>query len=482
MHRRHTVTVLLLLSIAGGAMLLACGGSAPGGSGTPGDPAVAGPSITRFEASDDSVFVGDRTRLTAVFSGDSAEIEALGPVVSGAPIDTPVLAATRTFTLTVHAAGQTVTATVTVPAHYRDRVRKLADAAVSRKNHVAMALSDGSGLVMGGNTSESINVPDTNTSSRFDPTSEAFARGPDLAFSASVDTGFTNVFPLRSGFLLAGGGINAGAGIGTPGTVLSQTFDPGSQSFSRAGDLKVHHFGTGGGALLADGRVLLTGGGLPGIDETEIYDPVSRVWTKAAPMGTARRLHSVTLLRDGRVLIAGGFVCCVVEGQTATEFATATAEIFDPGTGLFTATRPMAVGRALHQATLLPDGRVLVSGGFGEPSGPGAPGPEHAEIFDPATGTFGPAGELQAGRSLHSAILLTDGRVLVVGGVASPGDRSAVELTELYDPAANAWAPGPTLSPAWPGATATLLGNGKVLVFGGENASGFPVASTFLFE
>jgi hypothetical protein len=371
---------------------------------------------------------------------------------------------------------------VTVAAHYRDRVRHLADAAVSRKNHVAMALSDGSALVMGGNTSESINVPDTNTSSRFDPTSEAFSRGPDLAFSASVDTGFTNVFPLRSGFLLAGGGINAGVGIGTPGTVLSQTFDPGSQSFSRAGDLKVHHFGTGNGALLADGRVLLTGGGLPGIDETEIYEPVSRAWTKGAPMGTARRLHTVTLLRDGRVLIAGGFICCVIEGQTATEVATPLAEIFDPATGLFTPTRPMAIGRALHQATLLADGRVLMSGGFGVASGPGAPGPEHAEIFDPTTGTFAPAGELQAGRFLHSATLLTDGRVLVVGGVANPSDRSAVELTELYDPAANAWSHGPTLAPAWPGATVTLLGNGKVLVFGGEDAAGFPVASTFLFE
>jgi len=480
MKRRQTVTVLLLLSISGGAVLAACGGSTPGGSGTPRDP--AGPSITRFETSDDTVFVGDHVRLTAVFSGDSAEIEGLGPVTSGVPVDTPALAATRTFTLNVHAAGQTATGRVTVAAHYRDRVRQLADAPVSRKNHVAMVLPDGSALVMGGNTSESINVPDTNTSSRFDPTSEVFARGPDLAFSASVDTGFTNVFPLRSGFLLAGGGINAGAGIGTPGTVLSQTFDPGSQSFSRTGDLKVNHLGTGNGALLADGRVLLTGGGLPGIDATEIYDPVSRAWTKGAAMGTARRLHSVTLLRDGRVLIAGGFVCCIVEGQTATEFATASAELFDPVSGRFTPTGSMAAGRALHQATLLPDGRVLVSGGFGVASVPGAPGPEHAELFDPATGTFAPAGELQAGRFLHSALLLTDGRVLVVGGVTQPGDRSAVERTELYDPAANAWDPGPTLSPAWPGATATLLGNGKVLVFGGENAGGFPEASTFLFE
>ena len=264
--------------------------------------------------------------------------------------------------------------------------------------------------------------------------------------------------------------------------MLSQTFDPAGQTFTRAGDLELNHLGTGSGTLLADGRVLLTGGGLPGIAETEIYDPGSRAWTRGSPMGTARRLHSVTLLRDGRVLIAGGFVCCVVEGQTARETATASVELFDPATGTFAPTGSMAAARALHQATLLPDGRVLLSGGFGDSPSPGAPGREDAEVYNPATGTFSAGGDLQVGRFLHSAIPLTDGRVLVVGGVAGPGDRSAVALTELYDPATNAWTPGPMVQPALPGATVTLLGNGKVLIFGGENATGFPVPTTLLFE
>src|SRR5262249_32548610 len=218
----------------------------------------------------------------AVVSGESAEIDAVGAVVSGTPVDTPVLSASRSFTLTVHGAGRTAQATVTVAARYQDRVRQLTDAAVSRKDHVAMNLPDGSALVMGGNTSESINVPDTNTSSRFDPAAEAFTRGPDLALSVSVDTGFTTALPLRTGVRLAGGGINAGVGLQTPGTLLSQTFDPATQTFTRAGDLQVHHLGTGNGTLLADGRVLLTGGGLPGIDGTETYDPTSRVWTKGS--------------------------------------------------------------------------------------------------------------------------------------------------------------------------------------------------------
>ena len=487
MHRRQIVTGLLLLSVHGGALLTSCGGSnggsnGGGGPGTPGNPPPAGPSITRFDATDDTVFVGGRTQLTAVFSGESAEVEGLGPVVSETAVDTPVLSASRTFSLTVHAAGRTAQATVTVAARYQDRIRQLPDAAVARKDHVAMSLPDGSALVMGGNTSESLNVPDTNTSSRFDPAAEAFTAGPDLAFSVSVDTGFTTALPLKTGFMLAGGGINGGVGLQTPGTLLSQTFDPAAQKFTRAGDLKVRHLGTGNGTLLADGRVLLTGGGLPGIDETEIYDPASRTWTKGSPMGTARRLHTATLLRDGRVLIAGGFVCCVVEDQTATETASASAELYDPTTGSFTPTGSMSVARALHQATLLPDGRVLMSGGVGAAPSPGTPGPEHAEVYDPATGTFAAAGDLQIGRSLHSAILLTDGRVLVVGGLAQLGDPGAVALTELYDPATNVWHPGPMLQAAWRGATATLLGNGKVLVFGGEGASGFPKGSTLLFE
>src|SRR5215469_5116842 len=383
MHRRQIVTGLLLLSVHGGAVLTACGGS----SGvTPDNPPPAGPSISRFDAVDDTVFVGGRTQLTAVFSGESAEIDGLGPVTSGSTVDTPALSASRTFTLTVHASGQSAQASVTVAARYRDRIRQLPDAAVSRKDHVAMSLPDGSALVMGGNTSESLNVPDTNTSSRFDPAAEAFTAGPDLAFSVSVDTGFTTALPLKTGFMLAGGGINGGVGLQTPGTLLSQTFDPAAQKFTRAGDLQVRHLGTGNGTLLADGRLLLTGGGLPGIDETEIYDPTSRAWTKGSPMGTARRLHTATLLRDGRVLIAGGFVCCVVEGQTLTETSTTSAELYDPSTGRFTPTGSMAVGRALHQATVLPDGRVLMSGGVGVASSPGTPGPEHAEVYDPATG------------------------------------------------------------------------------------------------
>jgi hypothetical protein len=132
-----------------------------------------------------------------------------------------------------------------------------------------MALPDGSALVMGGNSSESLNVPDSATTQRFDPASETFSSGPALAFSALARL-FTMAVPLEKGFLLAGGGINSGFGLGTRSPLLSQTFDPDQQQFGRAGDLQVDHSGTGAGTLLGDGRVLMSGGGTPGTRGAEI--------------------------------------------------------------------------------------------------------------------------------------------------------------------------------------------------------------------
>jgi hypothetical protein len=83
---------------------------------------------------------------------------------------------------------------------------------------------------------------------------------------------------------------------------------------------------------------------------------------------------------------------------------------------------------------------------------------------------------MQVGRVVHSAILLTDGRVLVLGGLR------ASAATDVFDPTADRWQPGPILDPAWGASTATLLRNGRVLVFGGENASGFPVSTVMLYE
>jgi hypothetical protein len=356
------------------------------------------------------------------------------------------------------------------------RIRRLPDSPVARSGHLAIAMADGSALVMGGNSSEAVNVPDSSSTQRFDPGTESFTAGPPLALSA-LDGGFTLATPLRAGaFLLVGGGINSGFGVGIPSGALTQRFDTVQGLFARSGDLQRVRSGADVTAtLLADGRVAVIGGGFPARPFSEIYDPATGQWTIAQDLQVARRGHTSTLLADGRVLVAGGVVCCTANAETFTNVA----EIYDPVSGRSTLTGSLRQGRGFHRATLLEDGRVLLSGGQGGTASD-FPAVAASEIFDPAAGTFSAAGALQVPRLSHSAILLPDGRVLAVGG--SKADRSGVSETELFDPRTGNWTAGPLLDPAWVSLTATLLGNGKVLLFGGEDASGFPRPDAFLLE
>ena len=136
-----------------------------------------------------------------------------------------------------------------------------------------------------------------------------------------------------------------------------------------------------------------------------------------------------------------------------------------------------------HRATLLADGRVLLSGGFGAAGAPDFEALAASEIFDPVTEKFSSVGGLQVGRAGHSALLLPDGRVLAVGGTRGGAQAaSGISETELFDAPTGKWTAGPRLDPASVGVTATLLGNGNVLLFGGEDAQGFPRPDVFLFE
>lgn len=175
-------------------------------------------------------------------------------------------------------------------------------------------------------------------------------------------------------------------------------------------------------------------------------------------MASARVYHTATLLPDGRVLVTGG----LTEDRSGTLSTLSSAELFDPVTGTFSPTGAMNHPRVSHTATLLEDDTVLIAGGDG---GNGLV--LAAEIYNPASGTFSLTGDLLVARSSHTATKLANGTVLIAGGYSGDDFQPALDTAEIYDPATGAFASAGQLRVARVGHSASLLLNGQVLLAGG---------------
>jgi Galactose oxidase, central domain len=169
-------------------------------------------------------------------------------------------------------------------------------------------------------------------------------------------------------------------------------------------------------------------------------------------MTTARFEHTETPLGNGKVLIAGS-----VGGSGD---ALASAELYDEAAGTFTATGNMTGLRSWHTATQVVSGKVLIAGGI---SGGGINGPHlaSAEVYDPKAGRFTATGSMTKARSFHTATLLTDGSVLIAGGTFSA-------TVEVFNPSAGTFTAIGSMSGPRQWHTATLLTSGKVLLAGGD--------------
>ena len=227
--------------------------------------------------------------------------------------------------------------------------------------------------------------------------------------------------------------------------------------------------------LLPDGTVLVVGGGQLDIDDllvsiasAEVFDPTQGKFAATGRPCVARELHTATLLANGKVLIVGGNE---FSGYPTWLTSIPNAELYDPATRTFTTTGSMSIGRTLHTATLLRDGRVLIVGGNTDFSGPTTTLPSNTEIYDPSRGTFSTAANLITPRAAHTATMLQNGKVLITGGENAQG---ALSSAELYDPAANSFSATGTMTAPRTGHTATLLVDGRVLITGGASSSAFP--------
>lgn len=316
--------------------------------------------------------------------------------------------------------------------------------AEGRYQHTSTLLPDGRVLAVGGRKSSSEPV---GTSETYQRASGSWSAAGNLAIPRAGHTATP----------LAGGQVLVTGGVGSAGALSScEIFTPFPAELTEGAFMltgRQHHRAT----LLPNGHVLVTGGLFMGhfpIGAAEVYDPILDQW-RAAPGDVPRVGHSTTLLASGAVLVAGGY-----SDMIGTVFASATM-LYNPAGNQWAPTGPLNLTRASHCAVLLPDGKVLVAGGFRtQDYTPMA----SAEIYDPGTGVWTPTAPMAFARINPVAILLPNGKVLVFNGITRVGD---VLNAELYDPQSATWSSaGTQLSPRLQ-PTATLLLDGRVLVSGG---------------
>ena len=337
-------------------------------------------------------------------------------------------ASLRTVTLTG-------SATVPVPPVWIP----VGDMLVARAAHDAVLLPDGKVLIV------------SQGAELYDPDTRTFTDAGNARYANGMGSRAT---------LLADGRVLITGGGGQSGPRCAEIYHSETGAFSRVGDLNADHF-RHATTLLPDGRVLVVGGveRVAGGEMThavvEIYDPATETFSVAESLSTDRKQHTVTSLSSGQVLITGGhkYLTPFIHGSPWPGVCLAAPELYEPSTDTY---NPISGGLDAcgHSATLLNNGEVLLTSN--DPL---------ALLLDPETTTFLEAGVMTTGRGDAAATRLPNGQVLITGGWSE--FPYFLATAELYDPESRAFTATDSMIDARQEHTATLLSNGHVLVAGG---------------
>ncbi|MGC1676621.1 MAG: hypothetical protein WA740_03725 [Candidatus Binataceae bacterium] len=290
--------------------------------------------------------------------------------------------------------------------------------------------------------------------------------------------------PGHTGWVLIAGG----QGGGKLALGRAELFDPIQKNFVATGAMhwpRAHFVA----ADLTAGQTLVAGGedaqGHP-IASAELYDPIAGKFSSTGAMTVARAGHTATAVSgcecpaDGKILIAGG-------SSTDAAAPLASAELYDPATGSFAATGAMNQARAWQTASLIGSGTmagdILIAGGVGAKAAALA----SAEIYDPRTGVFTTTAPMSTARVNQTSTWLDPsivtgefaGDILVAGGSTADG---VSDTAEVFDPAGATFVPAGTMTAARVFQTAVLMPNGKVLIAGGQGLSDALLASAEIFD
>ena len=331
-------------------------------------------------------------------------------------------------------------------------------AAFDRSDHAAVLLANGDWVLVVGGESQDESLADLSANEvrsqaeiwRIGSSTWRWAGKTRHYFEGATAT------VLQDGrVLLAGGGGTECCG--GPGSRFVEVWDPEKRAWKNSGRLlqpRFQHRAVG----IGDGRVVVIGGtrtvGDPVVSlaTIELWDPKTEHWSFGEPMSVSRYLHTATGLKDGRVLVAGGYSTSAPAGLLNG------SEVFDPTTGHWKPLKPMQQKRAKHEAVALHDGRVLVVAGDAHGT---------SEVWDPTTEQWSAAGRLKVNRYSFSATALGNGDVLVAGGYEEKRNGVPVVAIELWDHKTSLWRPVGNLLRGRVCHTATLLPDGRVMFVGG---------------